>query len=69
MLEPEEQRAHGAAVFHAPRQTVLAACAAALRTMGYGIASERLEAGVIVTKRKQARSVASWGGERSYLRS
>ena len=40
-LGAEEQKAYGTAVFHAPRETVLAACAAALRTTG--IASPRGE--------------------------
>jgi len=68
-LGADEQRVNGAVVFHAPRERVFAACAAALRTMGYRIASELPEAGVIVTERKQARSVTSWDGERTYQRS
>lgn len=68
-LGAEEQRAHGTAVFQAPREKVLAACAAALRTMGYRLVSERTEGGVIVTERERARTGAWWDGERRYGRS
>jgi len=68
-LTAAEVREHGTAVFRAPRDKVLRACAEALEIMGYEVAAASVGGGVMVTKHRQARSLASWDGERAYRRS
>jgi len=64
----EEIHARGTDTFEEPREQVFAACVAALRANGYSIAREDAAAGVILTERIQARTVAVTRAGEVFLR-
>jgi hypothetical protein len=64
----DEVKAHGTAIFQAPRDKVARACTEALKAMGYSIAPEESGRGEVFTKTLPARTALSVGNDTSYMR-
>jgi len=57
-LTPQEVETNGTGVFRASSEQVFKACVEALQVLGYELAVEREDKGLIITKRKLVRDVA-----------